>query len=554
MGSWDWGWLDWRWRGDGVFARFLHVATVTLLLAFTFLLLKFLIEVRYDWRVEAGTARHSHVALDRNDPSTRELLAALESVDENLRPRAAAPQPGPPPPVARRAPVPQLACPKPSVIVREVPVPGPPPTKLVCPEPPQQRIVVAPAPACPKPMPSAPTVCPKPAAQVASLVAPAPTSATQQPALRLQPGLRGPIGDTSGRRIWLSSVYSPGDPKLFSFVAAGDVMMGTRGRLNPALHAGVDAASLVGGDLAAVFRGADVAFVNLEGPLYDGAGDSGKGGCANCFAFRGPEYYADILATLGIDAVSMANNHSGDYGAAGRESTIAALKRAGIAAAGLERADARTATLVLPDGRNVGIAAFAPNSGTLNLNDIAGAAAIIRELKSTHDFVIASFHGGAEGWDATHVPKTAEFYLGENRGDVQRFAHAMVDAGASVVVGHGPHVPRAVEIYRGHLIDYSLGNFWTYELVQNYAVSGLGPVLQVWVAPDGTVAGVEIHSTRQAGLGVPHLDPLGEAARYVMYLTRKDYPATADTLSRGGRGAEVAGEGGEGRAMAGPGS
>ena len=551
MGSWDWRWLDWRWRDDGVFARFLHVATVTLLLGFTFLLLKFLVEVRYDWRLEAGTARHFHVALDRDDPSTRELLAALESVDENLRPRTPAPQPVPLPQVAKPAPMPQVACPKPTIIVREVPGPPVPAPKPVCPEPPPQRVVVTPAPACPKPAPSAPAVCPKPGAQIAALTSPVP--AAQQPTLRLQPGLRGSVGDSSGRRIWLSSTYSPGNPKLFSFVAAGDVMMGTRGRLNPALRPGVDAASLVGGDLASIFRSADVAFVNLEGPLYDGASDTGKA-CANCFAFRGPEYYADILATLGIDVVSMANNHSGDYGAAGRESTIAALKRNGIAAAGLERSGARTASLVLPDGRRVGIAAFAPNSGTLNINDIAGAATIIRELKASHDFVIASFHGGAEGWEATHVPKTAEYYLGENRGDVQRFAHAMVDAGASVVVGHGPHVPRAVEIYRGHLIAYSLGNFWTYELVQNYAVSGLGPVLQVWLAPDGTLAGVEVHSTRQAGLGVPHLDPLGEAARYVMYLTGKDYPGTAATLSRGTRGPDVAGEGGEGRSMAGPGS
>ena len=107
----------------------------------------------------------------------------------------------------------------------------------------------------------------------------------------------------------------------------------------------------------------------------------------------------------------------------------------------------------------------------------------------------------------------------------------MIDAGADLVLGHGPHVPRAVEIYKGHLIAYSLGNFWTYSGVMNYAVSGLGPVVEAWLTPDGTLAGFSLVSTRQAGLGVPRLDPLDEAGRYVLYLTRTDFPGTASRLS-----------------------
>jgi len=80
------------------------------------------------------------------------------------------------------------------------------------------------------------------------------------------------------------------------------------------------------------------------------------------------------------------------------------------------------------------------------------------------------------------------------------------------------------------LIAYSLGNFWTYEGVMTYAVSGLGPVLEAWLAPDGTIAGFTMHSTRQAGLGVPHLDPDDEAARYVYYLTRSDFPRTGERI------------------------
>ena len=96
-----------------------------------------------------------------------------------------------------------------------------------------------------------------------------------------------------------------------------------------------------------------------------------------------------------------------------------------------------------------------------------------------------------------------------------------------------------MEIYRGHLIAYSLGNFWTYEGVMTYAVSGLGPVLEAYLAPDGTIAGFALHSSRQAGLGVPHLDPEDEAARYVYYLTRSDFPATAAQIDRARKQSKV---------------
>jgi hypothetical protein len=332
---------------------------------------------------------------------------------------------------------------------------------------------------------------------------------------------------------WLSSDYARGDSRLFSIVAAGDLMMGTAypsdAGLNPALTPDSNAAELLGEDLAQIFRRADIAFVNLEGTLFDGPNGPAKR-CRNCYAFRSPTSYARILQSLGIDVVSLANNHSGDFGPAGRASTVRSLAEAGIASAGLVR-EARTASLTLIDGRRVGIAAFSPNIGTFSLNDLAGAQRLVRGLTRTSDFVFVSFHGGAEGWDATRVPAGTEFYLGENRGAVERFAHRMIDAGATMVVGHGPHVPRAMEIYRGRLIAYSLGNFWTHGAMMNYAVSGLGPVVEAWIAPDGTLAGVTLHSTRQAGLGLPHLDPLGEAARYVLYLTRSRYPATERMLA-----------------------
>ena len=329
-----------------------------------------------------------------------------------------------------------------------------------------------------------------------------------------------------GTKFWLSETYKSGDRRLVDIVAAGDVMMGSiNNDLNPAIVPHVDASSLVGSDLAALFRHADIAFANLEGPLYDGPDHTAKD-CGNCYAFHSPPYYADVLASLGVDAVSLANNHSGDYGEAGRNSTMAALQARGIGYGGLDRDGARAATLILSDGRKAAVVAFAPNDGTLDLNDLPSAERLIRELKKTHDLVIVSFHGGAEGWDHVHVTRGDAVFDGEDRGDVVAFAHTAIDAGADIVIGQGPHVPRAVEIYRHHLIAYSLGNFWTYTGVTSYAVYGLGPVLEAWLAPDGTIAGFAIHSTRQAGLGVPHIDPQDEAARYVYYLTKSDFPNT----------------------------
>jgi hypothetical protein len=81
-------------------------------------------------------------------------------------------------------------------------------------------------------------------------------------------------------------------------------------------------------------------------------------------------------------------------------------------------------------------------------------------------------------------------------------------------------------------------------------------VLEAWLTPDGKIAGFTIHSSRQAGLGVPHMDPMDEAARYMLYLTRTDFPETDAKLSSAehSRRLVAGGEGGEARAMPGPGS
>ena len=157
------------------------------------------------------------------------------------------------------------------------------------------------------------------------------------------------------------------------------------------------------------------------------------------------------------------------------------------------------------------------------------------ELDRTHDMVIVSFHGGAEGADRTHVTREPEEFYGERRGNVYEFAHAAVDAGADVVIGHGPHVPRAVEIYRDRFIAYSLGNFWTWARFNLRGPNGLAPVLDLEVDRDGRAVRARIVSARQTGLGSPRLDPEARAARLIGDLTREDFPEAGLEFAADGR-------------------
>lgn len=335
-------------------------------------------------------------------------------------------------------------------------------------------------------------------------------------------------------------------------VAVGDVMPGTAfpdvGYLDPRLSGDAGPEVVLGDSLTRLLRSGDVVFGNMEGVLWDEDVPPSKE-CKDpkaCYVFRSPQSYAGLLASAGFNVMALANNHSGDWGDGGREATMAALSRNGIRYAGLARADARTASLVLDSGIRVGVAAFSPNRGTVNINDPAGAAAIVRELAEDHDVVLVSFHGGAEGSKYTALPRERETFYGENRGDVYAFAHTVVDAGADVVIGHGPHVPRAVEVYRERFIAYSLGNFWTYGRFNLRGPNGLAPVVELALARDGRLLDARIHSARQEGRGGPTIDGTDGAFDLIADLTATDIPEAELEFGPGGvirwpesRGSEV---------------
>ena len=113
----------------------------------------------------------------------------------------------------------------------------------------------------------------------------------------------------------------------------------------------------------------------------------------------------------------------------------------------------------------------------------------MRKAAAQADIVVVAMHAGAEGSGATHVPHGTETFLGENRGDSRRFSHAVIDAGADLVVGSGPHVIRGLERYHGRLIAYSLGNFAGYKNFGTGGTLSLSAILRVELRGDGAFVG-----------------------------------------------------------------
>ncbi len=309
---------------------------------------------------------------------------------------------------------------------------------------------------------------------------------------------------------------------LYTIIGVGDIMMGTnypdRSSLPPN-----DGENMLDG-VKGVLMDADVTFGNLEGTLLNSGGTPKDcGDSENCHSFRMPEHYAGYLRDAGFDILSLANNHSGDMGDKGRKSTTGTLDKYGLKYSGYISIPY---TIFEIGGVKFGMAAFAPNNGTQPLNDHDNAAKVVRDLKSKCDIVIVSFHGGAEGSGATRVPKRREIFLGEDRGNVYEFAHTVIDAGADIVFGHGPHVPRGLEIYNDRLIAYSLGNFCTYKKFGLSGALGIAPIVKVYVNKNGEYVKSEIISIKQIKSGIPVIDEEKAAEKLVMKLSRQDFGET----------------------------
>lgn len=308
-----------------------------------------------------------------------------------------------------------------------------------------------------------------------------------------------------------------------TFAFGGDTMMGTnfpddsRGAYLPANPDGLFK------DVKGVLESADFTALNLEGVLLDKGGTPKPGSNPRTwFVFRMPRKYASLLTQVGVDAVSVANNHVNDLGPTGLQSSMATLDSLGIAYAGIE--GKCESTVVERAGRRIGFAAFGFSKGTTNLNDLNKVKRVVSDLAKRSDIVVVSFHHGEEGQSHTHQPHKTENGFGQPRGNGREFARAAIDAGADIVFGHGPHVTRAVDMYKDRIIFYSLGNFVTPYRMTISGISGHAPVMTVKTDAQGKFISGQIHPfVQQKGAG-PRPDTSGAVINQIRTLTQQDCP------------------------------
>jgi poly-gamma-glutamate capsule biosynthesis protein CapA/YwtB (metallophosphatase superfamily) len=206
-----------------------------------------------------------------------------------------------------------------------------------------------------------------------------------------------------------------------------------------------------------ILTAADLTIGNLETPL------TGQGApiTEKEFLFRNPpEKVGPALQRAGFDIVNLANNHIMDYGPQGLQDTIQALQHYGIQThgAGMNLAAARQPVIFeLPQGLKAGFLAYSctfpeefwatdDKAGTAFCHEQNVRADVARLAEQKVDIIVVSFHWGVER-------------MKELRPYQPLLAHAAIDAGADLVIGHHPHILQGVEHYRDGLILYSLGNF-----------------------------------------------------------------------------------------------
>lgn len=305
-----------------------------------------------------------------------------------------------------------------------------------------------------------------------------------------------------------------------SVVAVGDMMLGSAypSKVNLPPDGGVNSFIEV-----EEFLKGDIVFGNLEGCFLD-KGKSTKCSDPNsnsCFAFRMPEKYAGIYKKAGFNVLSIANNHIGDFGLTGRKKTTSILDSLQIEYAGLQ---SKPFAIFEKDSVKYAFCAFAPNDNTVSIKNIDSAKMLVAKLKAQVDIVIVSFHGGGEGAKFEHVTRKTETFYNENRGNVYAFAHGVIDAGADIVLGHGPHVTRAVEVYKNKFIAYSLGNFCTYGMFGLKGPNGFAPLLQIKLNSKGDFMYADVISINQDKINRLTLDENHNAFKKLRFLTDTDIP------------------------------
>ena len=302
------------------------------------------------------------------------------------------------------------------------------------------------------------------------------------------------------------------EDKKITVIAVGDIMLGSNYPSRTLLPKN-DYNVLT--DTEKILQDADLTVGNLEGTLFDEGGTPKS--CSDvsvCYVFRTPSKYGKYLKDAGFDYLSIANNHSNDFGDEGINKTMKNLDELGIKYTGIKKL-AETA-IIEKDNLKYGFVSFAPLSKTVDLNNYEYAAELIKSLKSSTDIVIVMFHGGAEGNGKEHITRKTEMFFGENRGNVFKFARMAVDAGADIILG---------QLYKNRFISYSAGNFATYGKFNLKGKSGIAPIFKITIDSKGNFIEGEIIPVKQTkGTFGPFVDENRTAIKEIISLNKSDFP------------------------------
>lgn len=268
--------------------------------------------------------------------------------------------------------------------------------------------------------------------------------------------------------------------------------------------------------------GSDILFGNFESTLTDYPKSAKNVARANTYAFRTPPSYAKLLKSVGFDVLSVVNNHSYDFTEVGFIDTINHLTAEGILAVG---GKGKIQYLNVKN-KKFAFIGFSYQTYHNSITRMEESELLVKEAVANADIVVLSIHAGAEA-GASHTPDSEEIFLGENRGNMIQFSHRMIDLGADLVLGHGPHVPRGIELYKDKLIAYSLGNFLGYRTLSVKGDNGLSLVLNIALDGSGNFVNGQILPVIMEVPGIPFPDEKKRSIKFIRDLSRADFTNSA---------------------------
>lgn len=290
------------------------------------------------------------------------------------------------------------------------------------------------------------------------------------------------------------------------------------------------------GPLKPIVERADVVLLNVESAIGEGPSPSKCGPrSTNCFAFRAPTSAAGAFRSVAPSAsvvANVANNHSRDAGPSGQVRTVELLRRAGVFVTGF---DTIATAVPTPAGDTIGVLGFYTSVDSPDARDTSAVYRHVARASARYPVVVVTMHLGGEGLGAQRTRDATEVFLRIDRGNPVAFADAAVRGGAALIVGHGPHVLRAMEwTERGALIAYSLGNLLTYGPFTNGEPRNRGAVLCATIDRTGRVAAATVVSTVQLVPGVLEADRDARAATLIDSLGRLDFRESGARVERDG--------------------